>query len=205
MGPLIGLARSCNCAVVFAHHHGKPSESGGEKAYYGRGASAFGALSRTVLTLRNDETKGEGYAVLELAKSKGSQFEPTLLKLNRETRWFERCGDAPTPSREEVSVTEIAAWVTQQGGEGKTGEIVQAFKSRAGERTIKERLAEAVAMGLLLKGNRAAIRRRTLCNRATPIGIAQLHKLSKVIRRIMHYDCGSVAFRCSESRRASLG
>jgi hypothetical protein len=48
-----------------------------------------------------------------------------------------------------VSVTEIAAWVTQQGGEGKTGDIVQAFKSRASERTIKDRLAEALKQGLL--------------------------------------------------------
>jgi hypothetical protein len=149
MGPLVGLARSCNCAVVFAHHHGKPSESGGEKAYYGRGASAFGALSRTVLTLRKDETKGEGYAVLELAKSKGPQFAPTLLKLNRETRWFEQCCETPAPSLPAPSVTDIAAWVTQQAGKAKTGDIVQAFKSRASERSIKDRLAEALKLGLL--------------------------------------------------------
>ena len=151
MKPLIGLARSCNCAAVFAHHHGKPSESGGVQAYYGRGASAFGALSRTVLTLRKDETKGQGYVMLELAKSKGSQFEPTLLKLNRETRWFEQCGETPTPSRKEVSVTEIVEWVTQQGGQGKTGEIVEAFLSRVSESTIKGRLADALEKGLLIQ------------------------------------------------------
>src|SRR5438093_4304478 len=33
MGPLVHLARSCNCAVIFVHHHGKPNENKGEKAY----------------------------------------------------------------------------------------------------------------------------------------------------------------------------
>ena len=84
--------------------------------------------------------------------------------------------------------------MTQQAGKAKTGDIVQAFKSRASERSIKDRLAEALKLALFIQEKRAAIRRQTSCNRATPIGIAQLHKPRNVIPRTTDYDSGSVAF-----------
>jgi hypothetical protein len=97
MNPLKRLAREANCGVVFTHHMGKAGETlSGDSAYKGRGASAFGGLSRTIFTLEKDVSKGPGYAVLSCVKVKGAAFEPTLLKLNPETRWFEVCHSKPT-------------------------------------------------------------------------------------------------------------
>ncbi len=71
MNPLKRLAREANCGVIFTHHIGKSGETqSGEGAYKGRGASAFGALSRTVFTLEKDAGKGAGYVVLSCPKSK---------------------------------------------------------------------------------------------------------------------------------------
>src|SRR5262249_18379109 len=72
MNPLKQLAREANCAVIFTHHIGKSNETQtGEGAYRGRGASAFGALSRTIFTLERDPKKGSEYIVLTCAKIKG--------------------------------------------------------------------------------------------------------------------------------------
>ena len=142
MKPLIRLAREINCAVVFTHHIGKANESQtGEAAYKGRGASAFGALSRTVFTLERDKTKGKGYVILSCSKSKGEAFEPVLLELDFESRWFLICAEKPEQKPGPLTAQEIANYVAS--GEANTTKICEHFKNRAGERTIKDRISEA--------------------------------------------------------------
>ncbi len=54
MKPLRKLAKQTNSAILLLHHTGKFNEGFSPTgAYKGRGASAFGALSRTVWTLEN--------------------------------------------------------------------------------------------------------------------------------------------------------
>lgn len=155
MNPLKRLAREANCAVIFTHHIGKSGETqSGEGAYKGRGASAFGALSRTVYSLEKDASKGSGYVVLSCPKSKGATIEPTLLKLNKETRWFEVCGDKPTEKPQPPTAEEIADFIAD--AEHGTEEICEHFKDRASEKTIRNRIKAAESMGLISKPNKQA-------------------------------------------------
>lgn len=156
MNPLKQLASLANCAVIFTHHIGKASETqSGEAAYKGRGASAFGALSRTIFTIEKDAKKGPEYIVLSCAKVKGQPFEPVLLKLNRETRWFEVCSDGPSAKPEPPTTQEIAAFVEKRT-EARTGEICEHFEQRAGRRTIEDRIREAERLGLITKEHQKA-------------------------------------------------
>jgi hypothetical protein len=84
--PLKSLARRSNSAVLFLHHIGKYNEGFENKAnaYKGRGASAFGAMSRSVFVL----SPSAGKLILTCTKSKGKKFDPVVLELDQETRWF---------------------------------------------------------------------------------------------------------------------
>lgn len=156
MNPLKRLARECDCAVVFTHHIGKSNETqSGEAAYKGRGASAFGALSRTILNLETDATKGPGYVVLSCPKAKGPSIEPTLLRLNSDTRWFETCAEKPKPQLAPVTAKEIAEYVAEQG-EAHTEAIKSYYAKRVGGRTVADRIADAERLGLIMKPNRKA-------------------------------------------------
>jgi RecA-family ATPase len=156
MNPLKRLAREANCAVIYTHHVGKANETNsGEAAYKGRGASAFGALSRTIFTIEKDAKKGEGYSVLSCAKVKGQRFEPVLLKLNQQTRWFEIDDNGPSPKPKPLTAQEIATFVEKKT-EARTAEICEHFKSRAGKRTIEERIRYAAGLNLIFKPNSKA-------------------------------------------------
>jgi hypothetical protein len=156
MNPLKQLASLADCAVIFTHHIGKANETqSGEAAYKGRGASAFGALSRTIFTIEKDAKKGQEYIVLSCAKVKGQPFEPVLLKLNRDTRWFEMCSDGPSAKPEPLTAQEVAAFVEKRT-EARTAEICEHFEQRAGRRTIEDRIREAERLGLITKENQKA-------------------------------------------------
>ena len=156
MNPLKQLAREANCAVIFTHHIGKANETqSGEASYKGRGASAFGALSRTTFTIEKDAKKGMEYVVLTCPKVKGQAFQPVLLKLNRETRWFEVCSDNPSAKPEPPTAHEIAEFVKKRV-EARSGEICEHFKRRAGTRTIEDRIREADYLELIYKANQKA-------------------------------------------------
>ncbi|MBO0863380.1 MAG: AAA family ATPase [Chloracidobacterium sp.] len=61
------LAVAGDCAVWGSHHIGKTGESDdAEEAYRGRGASAFGANVRSVITLWKEKALGEGYVRLTI-------------------------------------------------------------------------------------------------------------------------------------------
>lgn len=156
MNPLKQLAREVNCAVIFTHHIGKANETqSGEAAYKGRGASAFGALSRTTFNIEKDAKKGPKYAVLSCSKIKGQPFEPVLMKLNRDTRWFEICSDNPSARPEPPTSHEIADFVKDRT-EARTSDICEHFKQRAAKRTIESRITEAERLGLIEKPNKKA-------------------------------------------------
>jgi AAA domain len=155
MNPLKQLAREVNCAVVFTHHIGKSNETQtGEGAYRGRGASAFGALSRTIFTLERDVKKGPEYVVLTCAKIKGQPFEPVLLKLNQATRWFETCDEKPEARPQPPTAQEIAEFVKTQPS--TTADLCEHYKERASKRTVEQRIKEAERLGAIFKPNQKA-------------------------------------------------
>jgi hypothetical protein len=156
MNPLKRLARAANCVIVFTHHIGKSNETQtGEGAYRGRGASAFGALSRAVFTIERDAKKGSEYIVLSCAKIKGRPFEPVLLKLNMDTRWFELCDERPEERPHPPTAREIADFVARQKGV-RTDDIKEHFAGRASDRTITGRIADAERLGLIEKPTQKA-------------------------------------------------
>jgi hypothetical protein len=152
--PLKELAIAGNCAVWASHHIGKAGESDeAEEAYRGRGASAFGANVRGVITLRKEKALGDGYVRLTLGKSKGSKLDPVNLKLDFAKRAFELCAAAPqaqTPYQQVIGVF--------NGKPLKTGEVKKLLSdlSRA---SVERALAEAVKNGDLLRTTHGAYER----------------------------------------------
>jgi len=99
--PLKTLARKTNSSVILLHHSGKFNEGfSPQKAYWGRGASVFGASARAVFTL--DKSKlPDGRVRLTCAKVKGRAFQPTVLELDFESRWFSAGSDEKDVSKNE--------------------------------------------------------------------------------------------------------
>lgn len=156
MNPLKRLAREANCAVIYTHHIGKGNENqSGQSAYKGRGASAFGALSRTIFTIEKDMAKGPGFVVLSCAKIKGKPFKPALLKLDPNRRWFDISSEPPSAKPSAPTAQEIADFIAKQT-KVRTAEICEQFKQRAAKRTIEERIADAERLGLIAKANQKA-------------------------------------------------
>jgi replicative DNA helicase len=87
--PLIRMARETQSAIIAAHHVGKGGEEGRtqERAYRGRGASAFGTFPSLVLDIVADSTDRDRIT-LSMPKCKGRKLEDFNLQLDKETRWF---------------------------------------------------------------------------------------------------------------------
>jgi len=99
--PLIRMARETQAAIIAAHHVGKGGSEEGrsqERAYRGRGASAFGTFPSLVLDLVPDSTERDR-VTLSLAKCKGRKFEDFNLQLDKETRWFTVTNQAVVTAR----------------------------------------------------------------------------------------------------------
>jgi RecA-family ATPase len=138
--PLKALARSLGCAVWLNHHTGKQSEERGSGgAYSGRGASNFGALARSVITLTPNKLKG--VVELSLAKSKGLKLQNQDLLLNENDRWFEIVGETPkTPSCTDA----IVNFAHIENRELATKDFLEKFEGVYSERSIKEALQNAL-------------------------------------------------------------
>jgi hypothetical protein len=149
MLPLKRLASKTNAAVIFTHHIGKMYEgqSQPEGAYSGRGASAFGALARTMFNLKSVPSLGDDFVKLWCSKSKrGNPFRPVTLQLSN--RWF-RISGQEVPTDDRLTARDIGEYVTsREPDEVRTAEILKQFAPVSNE-TIKRRLREAVEHGLV--------------------------------------------------------
>jgi len=180
--PLKELATAGNCAVWASHHIGKAGESDdAEEAYRGRGASAFGANVRGVITLKKEKALGDGYVRLTLGKSKGSKLTPVNLKLDIAKRTFEICAAAPqaqTPYAQVVGVFNGAAL--------KSGEVKKLLKELSGA-TVDRALKEALKNGDLFKTTHGAYERPgqpqkpTSSTSSPPIGMTKLTKFTQPV------------------------
>lgn len=153
--PLKALAIAGDCAVWASHHIGKAGESEQtEGAYKGRGASAFGANVRGVITLQKEKSLGDGYVKLSLEKSKGCKMEPVNLKLDFAGRTFDLAGPLPvttTPYEQLIGIF--------NGQPLKTKDIKSALSSMP-ERTLERLLKEAVEHGDLTQVTKGSYRLR---------------------------------------------
>lgn len=144
--PLKALAIAGDCAVWASHHIGKAGESEQtEGAYKGRGASAFGANVRGVITLQKEKTLGDGYVKLSLEKSKGNKLDPVNLKLDFAGRTFDICA-TPAPCE-----TPYSRMIGMFNGHPLKRSDVVGFLHDTPKATVDRYLKEAVERGDLIK------------------------------------------------------
>lgn len=167
--PLKALALAGDCAVWASHHIGKAGESEQtEGAYRGRGASAFGANVRGVITLLKEKALGDGHIKLVLEKSKGNKLEPVILKLDFAGRTFDMCATsapAATPYDQLIGIF--------NGRPLKRKEIGESL-SALPDRTLERLLKEAVDCGDLLQPARGSYSKPIAqsCNETRPQGVS---------------------------------
>lgn len=148
MQPLKMLAREANGALLLAHHIGKPKgEEGstGTRAYKGRGASNFGCLARSVVTMAAPDRADAERVIVALPKAKGYRMKDVVLRLNPQTRWFILADE--TPPETSTCLRDVVALVVNRM---RTGEIADALP-RYGRRAVEDALREAVTRGFLVK------------------------------------------------------
>lgn len=126
MKPLKSLAKQTNSAVLLLHHTGKYNEGFSTNgAYKGRGASAFGALSRLVFSLEKGKLIGSKVK-LSCPKVKGEKFNDTVLELDVNSRWFTPISEvAPEKSIEKYE--QVIEFVREAGKPVKRKTIEEAF------------------------------------------------------------------------------
>lgn len=153
MTPLKNLARAANAVVWFQHHIGKQGEEAAASvnAYRGRGASNFGALSRSVIALTVPDKTERERVTLSVVKAKGYRLDDKVMRLDRDTRWFSVTDEKPP-----VAVTpldDVVAYVMENGGAQKA-DIARAFAGKYGVRTVEGALTDAYNRRLLDKPKR---------------------------------------------------
>jgi RecA-family ATPase len=149
MQPLKNLARYANGAVLLAHHVGKPrSEEGiiSSHAYKGRGASNFGALARSVVTITTPDRTDPEHVIVALPKAKGYRMKPLVLRLNPHTRWFEVTDEIPA-----VEFTCLKRVMSVVSSKRTTGEIVNALRGKCSRRAVEDALSTAVQRNRLVR------------------------------------------------------
>lgn len=141
--PLQKMARKNNCAIIVVHHYGKGSgNSDMPDLYAGRGASASGGAARSAISMKQDRVQPE-IVTIHCSKTKGEAFPDTVLKLDKESRWFGLA--AIVLPRIKTNHEIVVEWVIEQGYEVKASEILSFFLRQLSERRIKGILADAIA------------------------------------------------------------
>ena len=151
--PLLKMAYKGNCAFLFAHHYGKTKnelETAGVHA--GRGASALQSLSRTVINMFGDVSKGEPVNI-ECAKRKtdGGQNYSETFRLE-DDRWFHHTTIVAPPKKETAYKAIRRHMETVIYPETmSTREIIEKFEKDFSEIAIKKAIGELHKDGYLDK------------------------------------------------------
>ena len=146
--PLKTLAKKTNSAILMLHHTGKYNEGSpqAQDAYKGRGASALGALCRTVFNLKESKDK----VFLSCSKVKGEKFPKTVLKLDQDSRWFKVVDDSESDySKPSSNYEQVIKFVKDAGKPVKRDEIKKGLGLT--DPTLTRILEEAVENGDLTK------------------------------------------------------
>jgi replicative DNA helicase len=155
--PLIRMARETQAAILAAHHVGKGGSEEGrvqERAYRGRGASAFGTFPSLVLDLVPDFTDRQR-VTLSLAKCKGRKFDDFNLQLDKETRWFTITDHPVIAAR---TSHDLVLGVLEDGKLRKRAEVDEILKGQVATSTITQCLKRAVEQGKITQPRRGEYR-----------------------------------------------
>jgi hypothetical protein len=147
--PLKQVQTLTNAAVILIDHKGKRgSEFGNENTIYaGRGASAKAGSARLIINLDPDP-KDTGTVLLSNPKNKtGAPFEETLLRLDRETRWFSPLSHKR--AKEQSNYELVVDFVRLEGAPTKRAAIIEKFMGVMSQPTVARALSDAVERGVL--------------------------------------------------------
>lgn len=151
--PLLKMAYKGDCAFLFAHHYGKTKnelESAGVHA--GRGASALQALSRTVINMFGDVSKGETVTV-ECAKRKtdGGRNYREVFRLESD-RWFHHTTIVPPPKKKTAyqAIREFMETIVYPAMVS-TADVITKFQNDYGVDSIKKAVNELYKDGFVEK------------------------------------------------------
>jgi hypothetical protein len=149
--PLISLARKLNCLIVLVHHVGKAKSEEGvarEHAHRGRGASTWGDLSSAIFNLDADP-HDQDRVTLTCAKRKDGAKYQRVLRLNRESRFFEPTDEKPAKiDTSEDVVTKALLKIGKSPC--STAEIVEELAWCMGRSTVMKYLKLLGASGRLV-------------------------------------------------------
>lgn len=154
--PLKNLGKKANTGVLLLHHSGKYSEGKYEAddSYKGRGASTFGGSSRVIFNLKSGKGNNKGKIVLSCSKVKGKEFDPVVLELNEESRWFNLTGEIPNEkiNRSDKKHNTVVDYVFKSKRKVKYAELLEKFTPKEmSDSTLQRKLKEAVENGDLSK------------------------------------------------------
>jgi hypothetical protein len=156
--PLLKMAYKGNCAFLFAHHYGKAkTELEHAGVHAGRGASALQSLSRTVINMFGDVSKGEPVSI-ECAKRKtdGGQNYSETFRLE-DDRWFHHTTIVAPPKKQTAYKTIRLFMEDIVYPETKTmGELILQFEETFSEIAIKKAVSELFKDGFLDKPKHGA-------------------------------------------------
>lgn len=152
MKPLDDLACRLNCLVALSHHIGKDrSEEGAtrEQAHRGRGASAWADFSASIFNLEADQ-RDKNRATLICGKRKNGEDYERVLRLNRETRWFEATDETPAKP---VTNDDLVLEAMRAAGRAQvaTGEVVGALAGKMSRNTAMNCLNRLADLGRVAK------------------------------------------------------
>jgi archaellum biogenesis ATPase FlaH len=151
--PLKNMAKKANAAVLILHHTGKWNEGSSQSvagAYKGRGASAFGAMTRSTFYLR---AIAGNKVELSCPKVKGAAFNDVILELDANSRWFKVIGvnsetkKTKTDAKYETVVSFVSDQFIKTGKPIKRDEIINALKGQVSKTTVGRKLDKAVEEG----------------------------------------------------------
>jgi hypothetical protein len=149
--PLLKMAYKGNCAFLFAHHYGKAkNEIEHAGVHAGRGASALQSLSRTVINMFGDVSKGEPVNI-ECAKRKtdGGQNYSETFRLEAD-RWFHHTTIVAPPVKMTAYKTIRRYMESVVFPDTKTmGELILHFEDQFSEIAIKKAVSELYKDGFL--------------------------------------------------------
>jgi len=151
---LIRMARDAQAAIIAAHHVGKGGSEEGrtqERAYRGRGASAFGTFPSLVLDIVADSTDRERIT-LSMPKCKGRKLGDFNLQLDKETRWF---GLTDHPVVKAPNSYDLVMGVFSGPGKAlRRAFIEETLKNKVAVSTITNCLKRAIELGRVTQPRR---------------------------------------------------
>lgn len=152
--PLIRMARDTQAAVIAAHHVGKAGGEEGrtqERAYRGRGASAFGTFPSLVLDIVADSTDRDRIT-LSMPKCKGRKLEDFNLQLDKDTRWFALTDQPVVKARNSYDL--VMGVFPGPGKALRRAFIEETLKNKVAVSTITNCLKRAVELGRVTQPRR---------------------------------------------------